>query len=137
MDEQRKLSLVAEIVEAWNAGNHDLLLATLADDALLRSLRSQLEGRSYRGPDGLRQALVEWEEEWEYVRFERREETAKGDFVLGGRPCAVKGEGERDRARRPHGAAATSSAGTRSSGSSPTGSGQKPSAKPASERSAA
>ena len=82
MDEQRKLSLVAEIAEAWNAGNHDLLLATLADDAVLRSLRSQLEGRSYRGPDGLRQALVEWEEEWEYVRFERREETANGDFVL-------------------------------------------------------
>jgi ketosteroid isomerase-like protein len=82
MDEQRKLSLVAEIAEAWNAGDHDLLLATLADDAVLRSLRSQLEGRSYRGPDGLREALVEWEEEWEYVRFERGEETANGDFVL-------------------------------------------------------
>ena len=82
MDEQQKLSLVVEIAEAWNAGNHDLLLATLADDAVLRSLRSQLEGRSYRGPDGLRQALVEWEEEWEYVHFERREERANGDFVL-------------------------------------------------------
>ena len=64
-----KVEDTLELVEAFNAGDREALASRLSDDAEIRTIRSELEGRAYIGPEGLREAYRDWEKEWEFVRF--------------------------------------------------------------------
>jgi ketosteroid isomerase-like protein len=81
-EESSKTSRVMELYDAWNAGDRDSLYAAVTDDAEIKTLRVQLEGGSYIGPEGLRKALADWDEDWEYVRFTPHEIHEHDPFVV-------------------------------------------------------
>jgi ketosteroid isomerase-like protein len=78
----RNAEIIRASIEAWNAGNQEDLLGYLAPDAEIRTLRSELEGRPYRGPEGFRRAISDFEEDWEYVRFRLEEIEPSNDVVF-------------------------------------------------------
>jgi ketosteroid isomerase-like protein len=80
-DRVGKADLVLELIEAWNAGNRERLAAVLAPDAEIRTMRAELEGRPYVGVEGFHQALSDFDEDWDFVRFEADEIRERGDFV--------------------------------------------------------
>jgi uncharacterized protein len=61
--------------EAW--------LALWDEEAEFYPLRAQLEGKSYRGHEGLDRFIAEMEEEWDEVRFEIDEARDAGEQVVG------------------------------------------------------
>jgi ketosteroid isomerase-like protein len=80
-DKAGKADVVLELIEAWNAGHRERLAEVLAPDAEIRTIRAELEGRPYIGVEGFHQALSDFDEDWEYVRFEAGEIRERGDFV--------------------------------------------------------
>ena len=70
-------------VEAWNRGDREAWLALWDEEAEFYPLRAQLEGRPYRGHQGLERFLVEMSEEWDEVRFEIEEARDAGEQVVG------------------------------------------------------
>jgi ketosteroid isomerase-like protein len=79
---EQNLELTRAALEAWNRGDADAWLATFDEHAELYSLRSQLEGRPYRGHEGLREFLDDVGEHWAYAQFDVREMRDVGDRVL-------------------------------------------------------
>ena len=67
--------------EAWNAGDRERLAGMLAPEAEIRTMRAELERHPYIGAEGFHQALKDFDEDWEYVRFEPTEVQERGDFV--------------------------------------------------------
>lgn len=70
-------------VDAWNRGDREAWLALWDEEAEFYPLRAQLEGRPYRGHQGLERFLVEMSEEWDEVRFEIEEARDAGEQVVG------------------------------------------------------
>lgn len=75
-------ALVLELVEAFNAGDREAVAARLREDAEVRTIRSELEGRPYVGPEGFRRALEDWDEDWEFVHLTPGGSRERGPFVL-------------------------------------------------------
>jgi ketosteroid isomerase-like protein len=73
---------VRRLVEAFNDRDLDALLAAIDPDAELQTLRAELEGRSYRGHEGMRRLLADFDQDWEYVRVEAEELRDAGDEVV-------------------------------------------------------
>ena len=70
-------------VEAWNRGDRAAWMALWDEKAEFYPLRAQLEGKSYRGHDGLELFIAEVAEDWEEVRFEIDETRDAGEQVVG------------------------------------------------------
>ena len=85
-------ALVLELTEAFNEGDRERLARQLSDDAEIRTIRSELEGRPYIGPDGLREAFKDWDEEWEFVRFVLGEAHERESFVVHDLRILAKGK---------------------------------------------
>ena len=69
--------------DAWNRGDLDAWVEAFDADAEFYPLRAQLEGRSYRGHDGVRRFIGELKEDWEEVRFEIEEMLDLGERGVG------------------------------------------------------
>ena len=82
MAEKANSALVRELVDGFNAGDRERLIGLLSEDAEIRTIRSELEGRPYIGPGGMRQALEDWDKEWEFVRFVVGDTHESGRFVV-------------------------------------------------------
>ena len=77
------VELVRRLIVAFNDRDLEGLLAGLAADVELHPLRAQLEGKSYRGHEGARQMLADFDEDWESLRMEvDRIHEADGDEVV-------------------------------------------------------
>ena len=50
--------------------------------AELYPLRAQLEGKAYRGVQGVRQMLADFDQDWEFVRMDAEELREAGDQVV-------------------------------------------------------
>jgi ketosteroid isomerase-like protein len=85
-------ALVLELTEAFNEGDRERLARQLSDDAEIRTIRSELEGRPYIGPDGLREAFKDWDKEWEFVRFVLGEVHEREPFVVHDLHIQAKGK---------------------------------------------
>jgi uncharacterized protein len=70
-------------VDAWNRGDREAWMALWDEEAEFYPLRAQLEGKSYRGHDGLERFLAEVAEDWDEVRFEIDETRDAGEQVVG------------------------------------------------------
>jgi len=79
---QENVEVVRRCLEAWNRGDLDAWVELFDEQAEFFALRSQLEGEPYRGHEGLRQFLVDFDGEWEYVRFSRLEIRDAGEQVV-------------------------------------------------------
>jgi ketosteroid isomerase-like protein len=80
---EENVEIVRAAFDAWNRGDHDELLRMWGKDAEFYPLRAQLEGRAYRGPDGLREFIAELAEEWEDVHFDVGEIREAGEKMVG------------------------------------------------------
>ena len=80
---QAPVEIVRAAFEAWNRDDLDALLGLWGEDSEFYPLRAQLEGRPYRGHEGLRRFVGELAEEWREVRFEVDELHETGEQVVG------------------------------------------------------
>jgi ketosteroid isomerase-like protein len=62
--------LLQEFVDAFNRLDVDALVAGLDPDIELHEWPEGVGSRSYRGPDGVREALGVWFEAWEWMQVE-------------------------------------------------------------------
>jgi ketosteroid isomerase-like protein len=67
---------------AFNDRDFDGMAAELNEDAELYPLRAQLEGKSYRGPEGVREMFADFDEDWEELRIEIDEMRDVDDEVV-------------------------------------------------------
>ena len=74
--------IVRRLLEAFNDRDLDAMLAGIHPDAELQSLRAQLEGKAYRGHEGVRQMLADFDEDWTFVRMDATDFREAGDQVV-------------------------------------------------------
>jgi ketosteroid isomerase-like protein len=79
---EENLELALAVADAWNRGDHEAFLALWDEEAEFYPLRAQLEGKSYRGLDGLERFFAEMTEQWDDVRFEIEESRDAGEQVV-------------------------------------------------------
>ena len=79
---QQPIDTVRWLVEEWNAGNRERILDVLHPNAEIRTIRAQLEGGAYRGPAGYRDALADFDQDWEYIRLVPHSFHESGNFVV-------------------------------------------------------
>jgi ketosteroid isomerase-like protein len=78
----RNVEVIRQLFEAFNARDLDAMLERLEPQAELHPLRAQLEGKAYRGHDGLREMLADFDEDWEYVQVDPEELRDTDDTVV-------------------------------------------------------
>ena len=76
------VEVIRRLVEAFNARDLDLLLEGLQPDVELHPLRAQLEGKAYRGHEGMREMLADFDQDWESLHLEPEEFKDAGDTVV-------------------------------------------------------
>ncbi|MGH2992340.1 MAG: nuclear transport factor 2 family protein [Solirubrobacterales bacterium] len=79
---QESIETARDAVDAFNRDDREAWIALCDEDAELYSLRSQLEGRPYRGHEGMRQFLVDADQDWENLRIDVREIRDAGSEVV-------------------------------------------------------
>jgi ketosteroid isomerase-like protein len=82
MAESRNVALVRELIEAWNAGDRERWVPDLDPEVEIRTIRARLETRPYRGVEGFRKALADFDEDWEQVNFEVQDVRGTGSDEL-------------------------------------------------------
>ena len=80
-EESPNVELMRELFERWNAGDRSRLEGVLDPEVEISTIRSELEGRPYRGVEGFRQALADYDRDWDDVRFVVHEIRGAGDRV--------------------------------------------------------
>lgn len=79
---ERDVEIVRSVIAAWDRGDLDEMARWIAEDAELRPLRAQLEGRCYRGPDGMRELWADLNADWEDLKLPAEEVREVGGKVL-------------------------------------------------------
>ncbi len=82
-EESPRAARLLELVDLWNSGDHESIAQSLTEDAEIRTIRSELEGGAYIGPEGFRKAMADWERDWEYVQFVPGEYREREPFIVG------------------------------------------------------
>ena len=80
---------------AFNDHDAEGMASDLSDDAELYPLRAQLEGKSYRGPAGVREMFADFDEDWEELRIEIDEIRDADDQVAA--RCRLRSRGRTSR----------------------------------------
>jgi ketosteroid isomerase-like protein len=76
------VQIVRRLLEAFNDRDLDAMLAGVHPEAELQSLRAQLEGKAYRGHEGVRQMLADFAEDWTFVRMDAKDFREADDQVV-------------------------------------------------------
>jgi ketosteroid isomerase-like protein len=76
------VQIVRGLVEAFNDRDLDAMAQVMEPGAELYPLRAQLEGKVYRGYDGLREMLADFDQDWDFVRMDAEEFREAGDQVV-------------------------------------------------------
>ena len=97
--------------DAWNRGDYDAWIDAFDGECEFWPLRAQLEGRPYRGHDGLRQFADDLTEEWEHVRFVLSEARDAGNQVVALAQIEARGRASGAELHIPIGVVATMRAG--------------------------
>jgi ketosteroid isomerase-like protein len=85
--------LVREFVEAFQRDDVDALLATLDPAVELNEWPDGPEARTYRGHDGMREAIASWSESWEWMEISAEDVSAVGEHVVATLHQRFKGKG--------------------------------------------
>jgi ketosteroid isomerase-like protein len=80
---KENVEVVLAAFDAWNRGDHDAFMNLWDEEAEFWPFRAQLEGRAYRGRDGLCRFIAEVAEDWEELRFEVGEIRDAGEQMAG------------------------------------------------------
>jgi uncharacterized protein len=76
------VQLIRKLVEAFNDRDIDSVVQDMLPDVELHPLRAQLEGKTYRGHDGVREMLADFDQDWEYVQVDAEEFRDADDEVV-------------------------------------------------------
>jgi ketosteroid isomerase-like protein len=79
------IDLIRRMFEAFNAGDVEGMVALTHPDAEVYPMRAQLEGRAYRGHEGIREMIADITEDWDDL------EMVTQKFVEGDDATAVTG----------------------------------------------
>jgi ketosteroid isomerase-like protein len=74
-------SVVRRVLDAYNAGDVDALLAECHPDVLVVEDPSFPDARTYRGHDGVRELAHNWAQAWANQRSDVEELSVEGDTV--------------------------------------------------------
>jgi len=74
--------IVRSILAAWDEGDVEAMAALISEDGELVPLRAQLEGTTYRGPDGMRRFWSDLNADWEDLRLPIEDLRERGDSVV-------------------------------------------------------
>jgi ketosteroid isomerase-like protein len=108
---QENVSLASETFDAWNRGDYEAWIDVFDSECEFWPLRAQLEGRPYRGHDGLRLFIADFNEEWEHVRFVLTEIHDAGDRLAAVARIEARGRASGAQIQIPIGMVATVRAG--------------------------
>jgi ketosteroid isomerase-like protein len=78
----QNVQIIRQMVEAFNERDFEGMAQNMEPDAELYPLRAQLEGKIYRGHDGLREMLADFDQDWEFVHMDAEEFCDAGDQVV-------------------------------------------------------
>lgn len=84
--------VVERLTRAFEQRDIDAALPLLDPDVELVPIRAQLEGASYRGHEGYRRVIADFEEDWEELRLAPERMHESGDHVLVIGRMAAKGK---------------------------------------------
>jgi ketosteroid isomerase-like protein len=76
------VQIIRRLVQAFNDRDLDAMAQYMQPGAELYPLRAQLEGKAYRGHDGLREMLADFDQDWDFVRMDADEFRDAGDQVV-------------------------------------------------------
>jgi ketosteroid isomerase-like protein len=76
------VEIVRRLVQAFNDRDLDAMLEVTDPQAELQSLRAQLEGKAYRGHDGVRQMLADFDQDWDFLQMAPEEFREADDEVV-------------------------------------------------------
>jgi ketosteroid isomerase-like protein len=79
---KQDVEIVRDSLDAFNRGDWDRWFTMFHEDTELYSLRAQLEGHPYRGPEGMRRFVADLHEQWDYVRLEAPEIRDAGEWIV-------------------------------------------------------
>ena len=79
---QENVEIVRRSFVAFNARDVDGLVSLSAEDCEWLPLRAQLEGIVYRGHEGVRQFVIDMDEDWEAFRIDPLEFHEHGERVV-------------------------------------------------------
>lgn len=74
--------LVRRLLERWNDGDRSAIEEHLHPEVEIRTLRSELEPHPYRGVEGFRRGIADFDQDWEYVRLDVTDIRSGGDSVV-------------------------------------------------------
>jgi hypothetical protein len=74
--------VVERLIKAFEDGDIEAALAELHPEVEFLPIRAQLEGTSYRGHDGYRRVIADFEEDWEDLRLPPERIHEAGDRVV-------------------------------------------------------
>jgi ketosteroid isomerase-like protein len=82
LPESENIAIVRRFVDAFNRSDFDALAAETRPETELHEWPAAPGARSYRGPDGMRQAIETWFESWEWMQIEIEDLEEAGDRVM-------------------------------------------------------
>jgi ketosteroid isomerase-like protein len=91
MSELRNLEVVRRLVECWNAGDTDGVLALCQDDVVQESGPDWPEQGEWRGKSGMREGIEQWRSAWETVEIELESLEGFGDRVVAHGTWSLRG----------------------------------------------
>ena len=93
MDESEQVAAVRRFVDFFNRRDFDGLIVDTGPAAVLHEWPAAPGARSYRGPEGLRRALDNWFESWEWMQIEIEDLEEVGDRVMATLHQRAQGKG--------------------------------------------
>ncbi|MGH2955938.1 MAG: nuclear transport factor 2 family protein [Solirubrobacterales bacterium] len=83
--------LVERFRAAFSGGDVDGALACLSPDAEILPIRARLEGTTYRGHEGYRHLLTDFDQDWDDLRLHVDELREKGEYVIASSRISAQG----------------------------------------------
>ena len=93
--ESEQIAAVRRFNEAFNRQDFEALLADTGPDVVLHEWPDAPGAQSYRGPDGLRRALENWFESWEWMHVEIEDIEERDDQVMASLYQRAQGRGSK------------------------------------------
>jgi uncharacterized protein len=88
----RNIEVVERLNKAFEEGDIEAALAELDPEVELVPIRAQLEGASYRGHDGYKRSISDFEEDWDDLRIHPEQIRETGDRVVVTGRMAARGK---------------------------------------------
>jgi ketosteroid isomerase-like protein len=76
------VQIIRRLLHAFNDRDLEALLPGIHPEAEIQSLRAQLEGRAYRGHEGMRQMLADLDDDWTFVQMDGEDFREADDQVV-------------------------------------------------------